>query len=460
MINSTNNQFSGSDPAIEKSRTEQEAPAQNDSNCEIFAVEPELPAQLPPLMELLTSKVEAEFKPCLAASLIGPLAAHMSDYTYRYLDNKARQCVLLSATIAPSGVGKSVLDEPIEEIIADLKEETNAIDRAESQWKETCKSLPRSAARPEKPAGARQVLSANTTHPTLVQRMLDAGGKFLYTRTSELAQLTKMCGTSGVSEVIRLAFDCAPFGQARVGEDGVNGETPLRWMFNASSTIAQARKFFGNGEFANGAGTRICIATIRRDPDAGIPVQGDYDEQFRAELQVYIQRLLKAKGEIGDARVTKFMQQLHDQTEERIRIASPEIRQALRPLLNRAYIIAMSKAIVLYVAHDGEWNSVMEDFVEWSLNYDLHCKMTFFGDQVIREMQAEYEAAQACARPAKTNLLSSLPSIFTREELVKLHILAGCDASKARKRASDNLAQWKKRGKITEGENGTYQKVD
>lgn len=438
----------------------QEVPVQNtDSQAEIFSVEPELPAQLPPLMELLTSKVEAEFKPCLAASLFAPLAAHMSDYTYRYLDNKARQCVFLSATIAPSGVGKSVLDEPIEEIIADLKEETNALNRAESEWKETCKSLPRTAARPARPAGVRQVLPANTTHPTLVQRMLDAEGKFLYTRTSELAQLTKMCGTSGVSEVIRLAFDCAPYGQARVGEDGVNGETPLRWMFNASSTIAQARKFFGRGEFANGAGTRIGLATIRRDPDAGIPVQGDYDDQFRAELQVYIQRLLKAKGEIGDARVTESMNRLVEKTEERIKIASPDIQQALRPLLNRAYIIAMSKAIVLYVAHDGEWDSVMEDFVEWSLNYDLHCKMTFFGDQVIREMQAEYEAAQACAKPAKTNLLSSLPSIFTREELVKLHILAGCDASKARKRATDNIAQWKKRGKITEGDGGTYHKV-
>lgn len=438
----------------------QEVPVQNtDSQCEIFAVEPEFPPQLPPLIELLTSKVEDEFKPCLATALFAPLAVHMSGYTYRYLDNKARQCVFESVTIAPSGVGKSLLDDPIEAIIADIKEETDRLNREEEEWKQTCKSLPRNAPRLDRPVGERQVLPANATNPTLVKRILDANGKFLYTRTSELALLTKMCGTSGVSEVVRLAFDCAPYGQARVGEDGVNGEAPLRWMFNASSTIAQARNFFGKGEFANGAGSRIMVSTIRREPDAGIPFQGDYDEQFMSELHVYIQRLLQAKGEIGDARITESIKRLYEKTEERIKIASPDIQQALRPLLNRAYIIAMSKAIVLYVAHDGEWDSVMEDFVEWSLNYDLHCKMTFFGDQVIREMQAEYEAAQACAKPAKTNLLSSLPSIFTREELVKLHILAGCDASKARKRATDNIAQWKKRGKITEGDGGTYHKV-
>ena len=433
--------------------------AQASDNREIFAVEPELPAQLPPMIDLLTSKVEKEFRPCLASSLFAPLAAHMSDYHYKYLDNKTRQCVFMSVTIAPSGIGKSFIDEPIEEIIADLKAETNAVNRAEEEWKQTCKGLPRTATRPERPTGVRQVLPTNTTSPTFVHRLLNAEGKFLYTRTSELAQLTKMCGTDGVSEVVRLAFDCAPYGQARVGEDGINGEAPLRWMFNASSTIAQAKKFFGKGEFANGAGSRIMVNTIRREPDAGIPIQGDYDEQFRSELQVYLQRLLEAKGEIGDVRITEFMNQLVNKTEKRIKTASPSMHTALRPLLNRAYIIAMSKAIVLYVAHGKEWNEVFENFITWSLEYDLHCKMCFFGDQVIREMEAEYEAASAVVTSRKSDILSSMSPIFTKEELVKFHILAGCEVAQAKTRASNNISKWKERGKITETGQDTYQKI-
>lgn len=439
-------------------------PAHDDLQCNVFAEEPALPAVLPPLVELLTSKVDKDFCPALATMTFSPLAAHMSHCWYRYLDNKSRECVFLSVLAAPSGSGKSFLDDAIEAIITDIKAETDEANRLEEEWKKQVKALPKNAEKPLRPQYCRQILPTNTTNPTLVQRLMDADGKFLYTRTSELSCLTKMCGgMAGVSEVLRLAFDCAPYGQARVGEDGVNGEAPCRWQFNASTTIAQARSFFGKGNFADGTGSRISLAKIRRNEDAGIPVQGDYDQQFHQELKVYIDRLRAAQGEIGDERINAFMQGLREETENYVKQTSPQLVKYIRPVLNRSYIIAMSRAILLYVAHDNTWSKAMEEYVRWSLQYDLHCKMTYFGEQIIREMRAEYEATAIVSQAKKkkgSSFLPSLPVTFTKEDVIAKYLMEGASPDDAKTKASNAISQWKSRKKIVELEPGTWQKTE
>lgn len=429
---------------------------------EVFAEEPELPAQLPPLVELLTSKVEREFHPAIATMPFATLAAHMKHCHYRYLDNKSRECVFLSVLAAPSGSGKSFLDDIIEVIIEDIKAETDEANRQEEAWKRQVKACAKNAEKPVRPQFSRQILPTNTTNPTLVQRLMDADGKFLYTRTSELSTLTKMCGgMQGVSEVLRLAFDCAPYGQARVGEDGVNGEAPCRWQFNASTTIGQARSFFAKGNFADGTGSRIALATIDRDENSGIPVQGDYDQQFREEMKVYIDRLRAAEGEVGDARIREFMLGLVKEIDTEVMQANPEMKKYIQPVLNRAYIIAMSRAILLYVAHAGTWSEAMEEYVRWSLKYDLHCKMLFFGEQIIREMRAEYEAAAIVSQAKKKtgDVLSLLPVTFTKEDVISEYLKMGESPDKAKKKAGIT-STWKKRKQIVEIKPGTWQKTE
>lgn len=440
-----------------------DAVAQN-QQWEVFAEEPVMPAQLPPMVELLTSKVEKAFHPAISTMPFAALAAHMKDCHYRYLDNKKRECVFLSVLPAPSGSGKSFLDDIIEVIIEDIKAETDEANRQEEAWKRQVKACAKNAEKPVRPQFSRQILPTNATNPTLVQRLMDAEGKFLYTRTSELSTLTKMCGgMSGVSEVLRLAFDCAPYGQARVGEDGVNGEAPCRWQFNASTTIAQARSFFAKGSIADGTGSRITLATINRDEDAGIPVQGDYDQQFREELKVYIDRLRAAKGEVGDARINEFMHGLAKETEAEVKQTNPEMKKFIKPVLNRAYIIAMSRAILLYVAHGSTWTEAMEEYVRWSLKYDLHCKMLFFGEQIIREMRAEYEAT-AIVSQAKTkktpSYLPSLPVTFTKEDVIAKYLMDGFEPDEAKTKASNVISNWKRHNKIDELEPGTWQKAE
>ena len=161
---------------------------------------------------------------------------------------------------------------------------------------------------------------------------------------------------------------------------------------------------------ADGPVSRINFCTIPERPiGTEIPVFGTYDAAFDESLRPYLDRLSSARGRIESAEVMKLARKL---VKENADMAVLTQNRVFENLSFRASVIAYLKACVLYVAHGYRWDKTMTDFIRWSLQYDLWCKMHFFGEAIAQAdvVISEYR------KPGPKNLLDLLPDTFTREE--------------------------------------------
>lgn len=116
----------------------------------------------------------------------------------------------------------------------------------------------------------------------------------------------------------------------------------------------------------------------------------------------------------------------------------------------RALVIAWLKGCVLYVANGCRWDASFEDFVRWSLQYDLWCKMEFFGEAI--EL-ASQENASPVKRLRRQNMLNLLPGVFTLEDARLLRRRRGLDEKGTR----NMIWQWVSRKYIRRLDDGRYE---
>ena len=386
---------------------------------------PQLPKRLPRLIQLLTSKVDPMYRPAVAQAVFSALGAHLHGVQTRYIDNSVNDlgghmCVLM----AKQSIGKGSVNKPLDFIMADILDRDQYSREQERQWKQQCKSSKANEKKPARPEGlCVQNLMSNMTNAALVQRLMDAeaaGSKFLYVKLDEIELLDQIKATGGASasEIIRLAFTQSLYGQERVGNDSVTGTPPLRFNFNASTTLPGAQAYFAHG-LTNGTLSRICFATIIKPMGKrGIPMFGDYDEQFRLQLQPYIVNLNGASGLITCRQAEKMAQQLCEENEDLAELSDDEVFEILSYRANR---MAYDKAMMLYIAHGYEWSREMADFCRWSEQYDLWIKLRYFGASMRERTQAE--TTLPCSGPQ--NMLDLLPDRFSRQDLQAVHRAQG-----------------------------------
>ena len=428
----------------------QEAQEKMDASIAADAIPPELPRTLPPLIKLLTSKVPLIYKPAVAMAVFPPLGVHLNRVRFKYIDNVDHEPVFMSLLMAKQSIGKSSVNKPIDYIMADIDERDKEMRQREMEWKEAYRQRGVNKEKPKRPNDmVVQMMMSNTTNAALVQRLIDAeknGDRFLYSRMDEVELLKQIhtTGGAGVSELIRLGYDCARYGQERVGVDSVSGTPKLRWNWNASTTIEGGQRFFRNG-LQNGTLSRITLSTIMQanNFDNELPVFEEYDEAFAEELRPFISRLNEAEGLICSENANRLAHQLLKENNEVAVLSEDENYITLG---YRANVSAFLRAMVLYVAHDG-WSGEMEDFVRWSERYDLWCKVHFFG----KMMQKSYEDMVAEVGTLPRNMLELLPSEFTTEDLVMLRNALG-----KRSNPYPILGMWTKRGYIAKTEKGVY----
>ena len=402
------------------------------------AVPPQMPRRLPKLIKLLVSKEPKNYQPTVANAVFPSLAAHFVDVKFPYIDNTLREATFMCCTIAPMSSGKSCVDRPVEHILKDIRERDQASIERENEWKQQCKTRGANKEKPRRPEGLTiQILPSDMTHAAFVQRLVDANGKFLYMIVDEveLFYQLKTSGSKSIGKMFRLAFDCKPYGQMRVGVDSVSGTMPLRLNWNASTTIQRGQQFFRTMK-ADGTLSRINFTTIMTERSADIPIHGIYNEAFDRELKPYIDRLNEAKGTVNCPQARKLIKRMLQMNMEIADLADDELYERLS---FRAVVIAWLKAMTLFVA-EGKWDKTIEDFAVWSMQYDMWCKMQFFGDEMRQQMEGEVISMKRGPK----NLLGQLPDEFTQNDAENVRERNGKD-----RKAQPMLSTWKTRGYVT-----------
>ena len=413
-------------------------------------VPPQLPAKLPKLIKLLTSKVPADFKAPVAMAVFPPLAAHLKGVNFRYIDNQVHEAAMMNLLVAPMSSGKSAVNGPIDCIIEDLVQMDKVNRQKEQEWKDEVNTMGDNKKKPVRPEDiCIRIVSPDLTRAAYIQRLDDAqkaGDAYLYCKMDEVDMLKKF---NDPSQLIRLCWDNSEDGQERVGTKSVTARVKTRFNWNASSTIAVTQKFFSVREVADGAVSRLSLATIFLPEFAPCPVVGNYDAQFKSQLAPYIHQLNAASGSKECRKVRQLIERLGSELMELAQLAynKPYAEFAKRSLAN-----GFRRAMVLYLANGEKWEKAIEDFIVWSVKYDLWCKMRFFGNQMQEAIDADTRSIYHAS--GVSNLLLFVHDTFDKAEIQNVCMVHG-----TKTKLAILLCTWKKRGFIVKNEDGTFSKT-
>ena len=413
-------------------------------------VPPQLPAKLPKLIKLLTSKVQDDFKAPVAMAVFPPLAAHLKGVNFRYIDNQVHEAAMMNLLVAPMSSGKSAVNGPINSIIEDLVQMDKVNRQKEQEWKDEVNTMGDNKKKPVRPEDiCIRIVSPDLTRAAYIQRLDDAqkaGDAYLYCKMDEVDMLKKF---NDPSQLIRLCWDNSEDGQERVGTKSVTARVKTRFNWNASTTIAVSQKFFSVREVADGAVSRLSLATIFRSEFDPCPVVGEYDAQFKSQLAPYIHQLNATSGFKECRKARQLIERLGRELMELAQLAynKPYAEFAKRSLAN-----GFRRAMVLYLANGEKWEKAIEDFIVWSVKYDLWCKMRFFGNQMQEAIDADNRSIYHAS--GVSNLLLFVHDTFDKAEIQEVCMVHG-----TKTKLAVLLCTWKKRGFIVKNEDGTFSKT-
>jgi hypothetical protein len=385
---------------------------------------PEMPKKLPKLVELLISRTPEIYKPAVAHAIFPPLATHLWKTRFRYIDNVEHEARLMTLLLAGTGAGKSSVNRPIDFIMEDIRLRDAENLKREKAWKDEVLRKGANKDKRKRPENLIiQEIDADMTNPAFVMRTAEAQEHFLYTSLNELDQFDALKGSGSQQfRIMCLAADPGnKYGQTRVGTMSVTERVTIRFNWNASTTIQKGQRYFSK-VLTDGPISRINFCTIpEREIGEDMPVYGTYDESYREALRPYIENLNKVTGLIECKEAFQLALKLKDENAEFARLSQD---RTFENLSFRANVIAYLKACVLYVANGCKWEPEIDEFIRWSEQYDLYCKMRFFGDMIAKE---NYTAERSSKRGPQ-NLLQILPDSFTAAQLLAIRLEHGLDA--------------------------------
>ena len=413
---------------------------------------PEMPRRLPSLVKLLVSRTPETYKAAVAHAVFPPLAAHLCRTRFRYINNVEHEATLMNVLMAATGAGKDCISAPINHIMADIRARDAENLRREREWKDEVNSKGANKDKRQRPEGlVIQEIDADMTNPAFVMRTAEADGHFLYTKLNEIDQFDALRGSGRQGQqfqIMCLAFDPGNrYGQTRVGTQSVTEKVTIRFNWNAATTVLKGQRYFAR-VLTDGPVSRINFCTIpEREIGAPIPVYGSYGGDFDEKLRPYIENLTRAQGLIECPKAERLARRLLEENADTARLTQSRVYENLS---FRATVIAWLKACVLYVANGCKWEGAMDEFIRWSLRYDLWCKMAFFGEAMAKAMDGDGQP-----KPGPRNLLALLPDRFTLADAEYARTANGHNAEGTR----NMLNQWAHRGYIRNTGEGKYEKV-
>ena len=416
-INATaEKQASGANHTVQSSNLKVQS-----SSAASYPPPPPMPGKLPKLVELLISKTPEIYQPAVAHAIFPPLATHLWNTRFRYIDNVEHEATLMTCLLAGTGAGKSCVQMPISMIMEDIRKRDQENLKREKEWKEEMMRKGANKDKRKRPDNLIiQEIDADMTNPAFVMRTAEAKGHFLYTSLNEIDQFDALKGIGNQHfRIMCLAFDPGnQYGQTRVGTQSVTERVTVRFNWNASTTIQKGQRYFSK-VLTDGPLSRINFCTIpQREIGDKIPVYGTYDDQFRKELKPYIENLCMATGLIDCPEAYRLAEILSEENADFSQVTQNRIYENFT---FRANVIAYLKACVLYVANGCRWEPEIEDFIRWSERYDLWCKMRFFEEDI----QKANNVGEHSNKRGPSNLLQSLPDTFTEQQVVEARAALG-----------------------------------
>ena len=416
-INATaEKQASGANHTVQSSNLKVQS-----SSAASYPPPPPMPKKLPKLVELLISKTPEIYQPAVAHAIFPPLATHLWNTRFRYIDNVEHEATLMTCLLAGTGAGKSCVQMPISMIMEDIRKRDQENLKREKEWKEEMMRKGANKDKRKRPDNLIiQEIDADMTNPAFVMRTAEAKGHFLYTSLNEIDQFDALKGIGNQHfRIMCLAFDPGnQYGQTRVGTQSVTERVTVRFNWNASTTIQKGQRYFSK-VLTDGPLSRINFCTIpQREIGDKIPVYGTYDDQFRKELKPYIENLCMATGLIDCPEAYHLAEILSEENADFSQVTQNRIYENFT---FRANVIAYLKACVLYVANGCRWEPEIEDFIRWSERYDLWCKMRFFEEDI----QKANNVGEHSNKRGPSNLLQSLPDTFTEQQVVEARAALG-----------------------------------
>ena len=415
---------------------------------------PEMPKKLPKVVQLLVSRTPEVYKPAVAHAIFPSLGAHLWKVRFPYIDNVMHEATFMNVLMAGTGAGKDCISQPINHIMADIRKRDAENLKREADWKKEVNSKGSNKDKRQRPEGlVIQEVDPDMTNPAFVMRMAEADEHFLYTKMNEIDQFDALRGSARGSQqfqIMCLAFDPDNrYGQTRVGTQSVTEKVCIRFNWNAATTIQKGQKYFAR-VLTDGPISRINFCTIpEREIGADMPVYGTYDSSFDEELRPFIDRLCRAAGVIDCPQAFRLAKRLKDECAEFARLSQSRVYENLS---FRANVIAYLKACVLYICNDYKWSREIEEFVRWSLLYDMHCKMTFFGEAI---ENANRSTEEQTGRRGPRNLLKLLPDEFTVHDADLIRQANGMDTRGTR----NMLSQWVHRGYLLQMTDDSFSKI-
>ena len=411
-----------------------------------YPAPPEMPKKLPKLVELLVSQTPDVYKPAVAHAIFPPLATHLCRTYFNYIDNVEHEATLMCCLLAGTGAGKNCVQMPINLIMEDIRKRDKDNLKREKEWKDEVTRKGANKDKRKRPENlVIQEIDADMTNPAFVMRTAEAQEHFLYTALNEIDQFDNLWGIGNQQfRIMCLAFDPGnQYGQTRVGTQSVTERVTIRFNWNASTTINKGIRYFSK-VLTDGPISRINFCTIpEREIGAEMPVYGTYDDTFRENLKPYIEHLNMASGTINCPEAFALAQKLKEENADFARMSQDRVYENLS---FRANVIAYLKACVLYVANGCQWESEIEEFVRWSEQYDLYCKMRFFRDAIVK---SEQEGVKSSKR-GPSNMLQLLPDEFSYQQAEQLRSDLGLDTKGTRRM----IATWVFRKYIVKVEAG------
>ena len=411
-----------------------------------YPAPPEMPKKLPKLVELLVSQTPDIYKPAVAHAIFPPLATHLCRTYFNYIDNVEHEATLMCCLLAGTGAGKNCVQMPINLIMEDIRKRDKDNLKREKEWKDEVTRKGANKDKRKRPENlVIQEIDADMTNPAFVMRTAEAQEHFLYTALNEIDQFDNLRGIGNQQfRIMCLAFDPGnQYGQTRVGTQSVTERVTIRFNWNASTTINKGIRYFSK-VLTDGPISRINFCTIpEREIGAEMPVYGTYDDTFRENLKPYIEHLNMASGTINCPEAFALAQKLKEENADFARMSQDRVYENLS---FRANVIAYLKACVLYVANGCQWESEIEEFVRWSEQYDLYCKMRFFRDAIVK---SEQEGVKSSKR-GPSNMLQLLPNEFSYQQAEQVRSDLGLDTKGTRRM----IATWVFRKYIVKVEAG------
>ena len=409
--------------------------------------------ELPRLLKLVCRRLPEEYRPAMVIASLPILGTLATRIRFEYLDKQEQSLSFFACITAPAASGKSFIRKPLDLLLTPINEQ-DAIEREKEQaYKEKLRASKNSKNQPEDPHACPRNNGVAISIAKLLQLLTYAEGKHLIGIGEEMDTLVKS-ERAGVwsqkSDIYRLAFDNAEYGQAYMSDASFNAHIKVYYNLLLTGTPNSMRRFFKDLE--NGLATRVCFAQLPDTSFTEIPVFAPYSESEKAEIVRWARQLDAEQGTIVCPQVGTV---IADWLEKKRQQAIDADSHAMDTLRRRAAVMGFRAGMLCYLLERHKYTKVVGEFAEWVAEYIFRNQMELWGEQMEQELTGALDAISD--RGAASSLLSLLPNEFTTGDLIKLRARKNQSVKTAA--ISMVLNRWKNNRRIEPCGNKTWRKL-